>query len=306
MGVRWNGSEEKGQEEEGWKEEEVTLVPHLRASLVASKPGVTGDARKTNFPPKKSPCPFVPFPSHSLGFWYNLSVSIFLFWLAVITLLFTLATGIEFAIGNRTLSHLGNVAPFQGSEPPKVSVVVAARNEARNIEAALRSVLAQDYPNLEFIVVDDRSTDETGIILDRLANKDERIRVVHIMELPKGWLGKNHAQHFGAERATGELILFTDADVMMERSVISRAVTYLRRENADHLAITPQMKMPGLLLNMFGGAFALFFGMYAKPWKHERRRFPLPTPPMILENDSRYSCELQKICSCECCAAMTL
>jgi len=186
----------------------------------------------------------------------------------------TLATAVEFAIGNRALSHLGNVAPFQGSEPPKVSVVVAARNEARKIEMALRSILTQDYPNLEFIVVDDRSTDETGTILDRLANQDTRINVVHIMELPKGWLGKNHAQHFGAERAAGELILFTDADVVMEHSVIGRAVACLRREEIDHLAITPQPQMPGLLLGMFGGAFALFFGLYAKPWKARDPKSP--------------------------------
>ncbi len=153
-------------------------------------------------------------------------------------------------------------------------MVVAARNEARKIETALQSILAQDYPDLEFIVVDDRSTDETGMILDRLANKDTRVRVAHITELPKGWLGKNHAQHFGAERATGELILFTDADVVMERSVISRAVAYLQTEEIDHLAITPHLQMPGTLLRMFGGAFALFFGLYAKPWKARDPKSP--------------------------------
>ena len=198
----------------------------------------------------------------------------FLFGLAVVTLLLVLATAVEFAVGNRSLSRLGNVAPFQNTKAPKVSVIVAARNEARKIEVALQSILAQDYSNLEFIVVDDRSTDETGSILDRLTNKDARVRVVHITELPKGWLGKNHAQHFGAERATGELILFTDADVVMERSVISRAVAWLHREFIDHLAITPQLQMPGLLLGMFGGAFGLFFGLYAKPWKARDPKSP--------------------------------
>jgi glycosyltransferase involved in cell wall biosynthesis len=197
-----------------------------------------------------------------------------LFLLALLTLLFVLATAVEFAIGNRLLTRLGSVVLFQDSLSPKVSVVVAARNEARKIETALRSILAQDYPNLEFIFVNDRSTDETATILDRLADKDARIHVVHIMKLPKGWLGKNHAQHFGAERATGELILFTDADVVMEPSVISRAVAYLRRKNIDHLAITPQLQMPGLLLGMFGGAFALFFGLYAKPWKARDPKSP--------------------------------
>ena len=201
-------------------------------------------------------------------------MSLFLFWLAAATLLLVLATAVEFALGNRSLSRLGNITPFQGTGGPKVSVIVAARNEARKIEEALRSILAQDYPYLEFIVVDDRSTDETGIILDRLVTMDTRVRVVHITELPKGWLGKNHAQHFGAERATGELILFTDADVVMECSVISRAVAWLRHEEIDHLAITPQLQMPGTLLCMFGGAFALFFGLYAKPWKARDPKSP--------------------------------
>jgi glycosyltransferase involved in cell wall biosynthesis len=201
-------------------------------------------------------------------------MSLFLFWLAAMTLLLVLATAVEFAIGNRSLSRLGNITPFQGPGGPKVSVIIAARNEARKIEAALRSILAQDYPNLEFVVVDDRSTDDTGIILDRLAEMDTRVRVVHITELPKGWLGKNYALHSGAERATSELLLFTDADVVMERSVISRAVAYLHHNEIDHLAITPQLQMPGTLLCMFGGAFALFFGLYAKPWKARDPKSP--------------------------------
>jgi len=191
----------------------------------------------------------------------------FLFWLAVVTLLFVLGAAIEFAVGNRSLSRLQGLPPLTGADAPKVSVIVAARNEVRKIEQGLQSVLAQDYPNLEFIVVDDRSTDETGGILDRMAGGDPRLHVVHVTDLPNGWLGKTHAMHLGAERATGKLLLFTDADVVMERTVISRAVGHLRRENIDHLAVTPQLRMPGRLLSMFGGAFALFFGLYAKPWK---------------------------------------
>lgn len=199
---------------------------------------------------------------------------LFLFWLAVVTLLFVLATTIEFAIGNRSLSRLGSQPSFTGNNAPKVSVIVAARNEARRVEHGLQSVLAQDYPNLEFIVVDDRSTDETGAILDRMARNDPRLHVVHIMELPTGWLGKTHAQHFAGQKATGELILFTDADVVMDRTVLSRAVAYLFRKQLDHLAVGPKLKMPGTFLSMFGGAFILFFGLYAKPWKARDPKSP--------------------------------
>ena len=191
----------------------------------------------------------------------------FLFWLAVVTLALAIVTAIEFAVGNRSLRRLSGVEPFTGHDAPKVSVIVAARNEARNIEQALQSILAQDYRNLEFIVVDDRSTDETGRILDQMARKDQRLHVVHVTDLPPGWLGKNHALHCGAERATGQWLLFTDADVVMEPSAISRAVGHVLHEPIDHLAIGPHIKMPGTLLNMLAGAFVLFFGLYAKPWK---------------------------------------
>jgi glycosyltransferase involved in cell wall biosynthesis len=146
-------------------------------------------------------------------------------------------------------------------------VIVAARNEASNIELALQSVLAQEYRDLEFIVVDDRSADETGRILDQMARNDPRLHVVHVADLPRGWLGKTHALQVGAERATGEWLLFTDANVVMERSVIRRAVGYLLHSQIDHLAIAPHAHMPGTLLNMVAGAFVLFFGLYTKPWK---------------------------------------
>jgi glycosyltransferase involved in cell wall biosynthesis len=194
-------------------------------------------------------------------------VWIFLFWLAGATLLFVLAVTIAFAAGNRSMRHIETLPPFAGSDPPKVSVIVAARDESRKIEPGLRSLLAQDYPNIEWIVVDDRSTDETPAILDRMTKEDGRLHGLHVTELPPGWLGKTHALQRGADRAAGEFLVFTDADVIMERSVISRAVAYARQEHLDHVAIAPQARMPGVFLNMFGGAFALFFGLYAQPWK---------------------------------------
>lgn len=182
-------------------------------------------------------------------------------WLAGITLVGLIVIAIEFAVGNRSLRQLRNIPA--GTPAGKVSVIVAARNEAIKIEAALRSLLRQDYPNIEFIVVEDRSTDETDAILDRM----EGVKVVHIRDLPRGWLGKNHAQHTGAGHATGDFLLFTDADIHMESTVIGRAVNHLVAAKLDHLAIAPGITMPGTLLSMFGGAFTIFFGMYAKPWK---------------------------------------
>ncbi|NIP78703.1 MAG: glycosyltransferase, partial [Gemmatimonadetes bacterium] len=110
------------------------------------------------------------------------------------------------------MPRLGELPPGPG---PRVTVVVAARDEAGHIAPTVHSLLAQDYPDLEVVAVDDRSTDGTGRILDRLAARQPRLRVLHIDTLPPDWLGKNHALHRGAELASGELLLFTDADVVM-------------------------------------------------------------------------------------------
>ena len=145
-----------------------------------------------------------------------------LFWLALVTLAAVGLAAIEFAIGNRRLGHLRDCLPLDGhADPaPKVSIVVAARNEERKIADGVRSLLVQDYPDYDVIAVDDRSTDGTGTILDQLADAHPHLRVQHIDALPGGWLGKNHAQHQAAAAADGELILFTDADVVMDPTVI--------------------------------------------------------------------------------------
>src|SRR5215213_9299160 len=121
----------------------------------------------------------------------------FLLFLAAGTLLLYIAISLEVTIGNRSIAFLENVPPLAG-DLPRVSIVIPARNEEKNLEEALRSILAQDYPNVEIVVVDDRSTDRTGEILDRMAAADPRLKVVHVTELPPGWLGKNHALELGS------------------------------------------------------------------------------------------------------------
>ena len=102
------------------------------------------------------------------------------------------------------------------------------------IEAAVRSLLAIDYPDYELVVVDDRSEDATGEILDRLKAEISatRLGVVHVRELPAGWLGKTHAMWSAAQAATGEWILFSDADVVHAPEALRRAVHYAEQEQA--------------------------------------------------------------------------
>jgi len=133
--------------------------------------------------------------------------------------------------------------------------------------AALQSVLQQDYDNFEILAVNDRSTDRTGEILDRMARENSSVCPIHVTALPKGWLGKNHALFRAAQESSGELLLFTDADVVMHPATLRKAVHYLLSQQLDHVTISPAVKMPGALLNLFAGFFNMAFFMYTQPWK---------------------------------------
>jgi glycosyltransferase involved in cell wall biosynthesis len=192
--------------------------------------------------------------------------------LATLTTLGLGAAFVDFATGHRRLRSLKDMAPAQTCPP--LSVITAARNEARRIEVALTSLLRLDYPALEIIVVNDRSTDETGAILERLACQHTRLTIKHISELPEGWLGKNHALYVGAAEASGTLLLFTDADVVFEPTTLRRAAALMELDALDHLAAIPDVEVPGIALNAFVAAFGVFFSLYARPWKAPDARSP--------------------------------
>ncbi|MCK5557685.1 MAG: glycosyltransferase, partial [Candidatus Hydrogenedentes bacterium] len=141
--------------------------------------------------------------------------------------------------------------PGPPNPAPKVSVIVAGKDEEDNIEACLRSLAEQDYPNFEIIVCDDRSADGTGAIIDRLAEGDKRIRAVHIDHLPDGWKGKNHALQQGSDLATGEYFFFTDADCrhISPRS-LSVAMQLLLDRKAGLLSVLPTLEMKGFWENV--------------------------------------------------------
>jgi glycosyltransferase involved in cell wall biosynthesis len=196
----------------------------------------------------------------------------FLLVLAAGTFLFFVEFAIELSAGNRSTPLLSDIQPASEGPWPRISVVIPARNEERHIREALESVLRLDYPDLEFVVINDRSSDRTGAILADLAESDQRLRVLEIRELPPEWLGKNYALYRGAQAATGELILFADADVVMETTVLRRAVSYMQERGLQHLAILPEVRMPGILLGMATAAFGILFSLYARPWKAKNPR----------------------------------
>ena len=131
---------------------------------------------------------------------------------------------------------------------PRLSVIIAARNEAGTIENALKSVLAQNYPNLEIIMVNDRSNDGTDKILQKLAEKDPRVLIHHVEELPLGWLGKVNAMQQGFGRSTGVWLLFTDADVHFQEESLERIIDVAERSSVDYLCVVPEVQARQRLL----------------------------------------------------------
>ncbi|MEO5815726.1 MAG: glycosyltransferase family 2 protein [Gemmatimonadaceae bacterium] len=137
----------------------------------------------------------------------------------------------------RRSRSLDEDATVVGGDVPLVSVVIPARNEARNIERCVRSVLASSYPRLEVIAVDDHSSDGTGDILARMAREDDRLTVVVPPPLPASWFGKQWACHAGHAASTGGLIAFFDADTWQTPDLIPRAVNAIQSRRADLLTV---------------------------------------------------------------------
>ncbi|MGH9750900.1 MAG: glycosyltransferase [Candidatus Polarisedimenticolia bacterium] len=186
---------------------------------------------------------------------------------------------------DRSAAGVPGGAGATGPLPP-LSVVVTARDERESIERTVRSLLGQRYPGLEIVVVDDRSTDGTGAILDRLAaeatagaagpgltGNRPRLVVVHNTSLPAGWLGKCHACHVGAARTRGDWILFTDGDVeLLREDLLFRVVTLAGRLGLDHVAVTPDTRPMSPFQAAVMGVFGLLFCAGARAHEIDRDR----------------------------------
>lgn len=188
-------------------------------------------------------------------------------WVAAGLFALTLVLALNSYWGGRKIAWIKNFPPAPDGNLPSISIVVAARNEEKNIAHALVSLLNLDYPHKEILVVNDRSTDRTGAILAELGAKFPELRVLTITELPKGWLGKNHALHRGAEATTSDLILYTDADIVFTPDALRRSITFFGQRQLDHLASLPEVRVPGAWLNLCIGIFGVYFSMFYEPWK---------------------------------------
>lgn len=128
----------------------------------------------------------------------------------------------------------------------KVSILIPARNEAHNLPALLSELLKQDYDNLEILVYDDHSEDETGAVVSSFAEKDPRIRLIHAPDLIRGWTGKNFACHNLAGHANGAYLLFLDADVHVSPDLVSKSLNYVKRKGVLLLSIFPHQRIHSL------------------------------------------------------------
>ncbi|MCK4666561.1 glycosyltransferase [Candidatus Dependentiae bacterium] len=150
---------------------------------------------------------------------------------------------------------------------PMLSLIIPACNEETTIEASVRKRLKEDYPNLELIIINDRSTDCTGEIIDRIALEDKRIKALTITELPKGWLGKVHAQQKGLEQAKGEYLLFSDADVHYEPGTLKKIIAYCEANFVDHLSAIPELWAPNFIVEVIYTIFGRLFLAGLQAWK---------------------------------------
>jgi chlorobactene glucosyltransferase len=164
---------------------------------------------------------------------------------------------------------LEDVPPVDG---PLVSVIVPARNESAVIETVVASVLATRYPRLELIVVDDRSTDDTAARVRRLIVGDARARLVAGAALPEGWYGKPWACVQGARAATGDLLLFTDADTTHGPELLGRAVAALERAPAGLVTVAPHQRCVTLWERLIMPQIWLLLGLRYHPERVTRAR----------------------------------
>jgi len=168
---------------------------------------------------------------------------------------------------------LSRESHFEAGPQGLVSVIVPAKDEEANIGAALETILAQDYPDLEVIVVDDRSSDGTAEAVRRAAARDGRVRLLEVKELAPGWFGKPHAMHTGARAARGEWLLFVDADCRQAAHSVRVGVEFCASEGGEMLSLWPVLEMHGFWENAVQPvAGSVLVGWFRPGWVNDPKK----------------------------------
>lgn len=154
------------------------------------------------------------------------------------------------------------------AKEPSLTVIVPALNEEAKVAACLESLITQNYQSLKILAVDDRSTDGTGAVMDRLAvQHPDRLSVLHIADLPPGWLGKTHAMALAARQSESDYILFTDADILFREDALTRSMAFAIASDADHLVTVPTLVIERWDEAALLGFFQVCALWAARPWK---------------------------------------
>ncbi|HLK07363.1 MAG TPA: glycosyltransferase family 2 protein [Candidatus Angelobacter sp.] len=206
-----------------------------------------------------------------------------LYWISgLLLLLIWLVPAVQLALHFSEVTDLTQPGwnPPRDTAPPSLTIVVPARNEEAEIEAALRSLLQLNYPQYQIVAVNDRSTDQTGAIMERLAAEPAsagKLRVIHVRDLPAGWLGKVHAMWLGSQRdaaqrnaaqqTNSDWLLFTDADCVFHPDTLRRAIHYATRTATDHLVLFPTAHMKTLGERMMISFPQVMASFAMRPWK---------------------------------------
>jgi hypothetical protein len=206
-----------------------------------------------------------------------------LFWITGLLLaLIWLVPTVQLALHSSEVADLNQPRwnPPPDAALPSLTIVVPARNEEAEIGPALRSLLQLNYPRFEVVAVNDRSTDQTGAIMDRIAAEPAaqgRLRVIHVRDLPAGWLGKVHAMWLGSHRnaaqgsgtrqSPSDWLLFTDADCVFQADCLRRAIHYANTTATDHLVLFPTAHMKTLGERMMIGFPQVMASFAMRAWK---------------------------------------
>lgn len=176
----------------------------------------------------------------------------------------TIGLNILLLVGYSKIQSL-SAQPIIHNEP-SVAIIIPVRDEEEDLEHALQSVCNLNYANYRIVVVNDRSTDRTGEILERFKTSYPQLTIVTITTLPECWLGKNNALYKGYQHSDEEWMLFTDADIKFHPDMLGRVMSYAVDQRLDHLCVLPEVKSRSMLFNSVLATFTIMLMIHLKPW----------------------------------------
>lgn len=191
---------------------------------------------------------------------------------AIFLTVFWVLVTLYLLINCQRIPYLKSVAVSQHDNKPSLAIIIAVRNEENDLPEALESMCHLNYSNYRLVLINDRSTDRTPEILAQFEKKYPHLTVIHINELPKGWLGKNHALYRGYMATSEEWMLFTDADIRYAPDTLNKAIQYCIDQQLDHLTVMPDVKSRSSFFNSIMDTFKIMLVVKLKPWEASNPR----------------------------------